>query len=295
MKCSVALLRIKRSVKKVFKGVAIRLQIDRGSKYIKKCMTEYESGAPKVFKKISVETINRCNGTCPFCPANRNIDKRILEKMSEELFVNICDQLRDMDYEGKVALYCNNEAFLDDRILKFAHIMREKVKKARILIFTNGSLLTIEKVESIIKDIDQLFIDNYNDNLELNPAVKLLADYMERNKDNKELKKIHIDMRFQTEVLSTRGGYSPNKKAKDTFVKVGCTYPFQELAIRPDGKCQLCCADINGDVIVGDATQETLMEIWNGEKLANCRKSLLKGRDDISICKKCDNVPYGYV
>ena len=29
-----------------------------------------------LFEEISIETINRCNGVCSFCPVNKNLDKR---------------------------------------------------------------------------------------------------------------------------------------------------------------------------------------------------------------------------
>ena len=44
-----------------------------------------------LFESIEIETINRCNGTCSFCPINRNDDTRILHKMSDELFYNIIE------------------------------------------------------------------------------------------------------------------------------------------------------------------------------------------------------------
>ena len=31
-----------------------------------------------IFQTIEIETINRCNGKCSFCPVNRNIDPRSL-------------------------------------------------------------------------------------------------------------------------------------------------------------------------------------------------------------------------
>ena len=38
---------------------------------------------------ISIETVNRCNGTCAFCPCNINDEKRPFKRMTEELFYSI--------------------------------------------------------------------------------------------------------------------------------------------------------------------------------------------------------------
>lgn len=39
-----------------------------------------------LFNNIEIETVNRCNGTCSFCPVNKNQDPREYKKMPEELF-----------------------------------------------------------------------------------------------------------------------------------------------------------------------------------------------------------------
>ena len=73
-----------------------------------------------MFKTLEIETINRCNGKCSFCPVNSTNDDRILSKMSEDLFNKILVELVDMKYSGRVSLYSNNEPFLDDRIVDFS-------------------------------------------------------------------------------------------------------------------------------------------------------------------------------
>ena len=90
----------------------------------------YESmlRTPKLFKLIAIETLNRCNGTCQFCPVNANEEQRPYHLMSEELFHSIIGQLEKIKYEGQVALYCNNEPFLDKRIAQFAQYAREHLK-----------------------------------------------------------------------------------------------------------------------------------------------------------------------
>ena len=48
---------------------------------------------------VNLETINRCNGTCAFCTANKTADKRPLKKMDEKLFYSIIDQLAEWGYK----------------------------------------------------------------------------------------------------------------------------------------------------------------------------------------------------
>lgn len=73
-----------------------------------------------LFSSIEIETMNRCNGKCTFCPVNHDIDPRKFSRMSEPLFQKIIDELKTLNYSGRLALYSNNEPFLDVRIEDFA-------------------------------------------------------------------------------------------------------------------------------------------------------------------------------
>ena len=70
-----------------------------------------------LFTSVEVETINRCNGVCSFCPINSKVDPREKKIMSKELFYSIVDQLADLNYSGRFSTFSNNEPLLDDRII----------------------------------------------------------------------------------------------------------------------------------------------------------------------------------
>jgi radical SAM protein with 4Fe4S-binding SPASM domain len=54
-----------------------------------------------------------------------------------------------------------------------------------------------------------------------------------------------------------------------------------------DGKVLPCCFDKNADHIMGDLNQDSLRDIWVGEKYRKFRKDLLTGRRKIGICRNC--------
>ena len=56
-----------------------------------------------------------------------------------------------------------------------------------------------------------------------------------------------------------------------------------------DGKVVPCCFDKDADHILGDLTQDSFREIWNGPKYRIFRKSLLSGRKTIEICRNCSS------
>lgn len=54
----------------------------KNDKYVDECDIDNVD----LFLRIDIETINRCNGTCPFCPVNAKAEQRPYAKMSEDLF-----------------------------------------------------------------------------------------------------------------------------------------------------------------------------------------------------------------
>ena len=102
---------------------------------------ELQSTQP-LFLNCMIETMNRCNGTCAFCPANRKDEKRPFKKMSFGLYPKIINELKDLNWRGKLFLNVNNEPFLDTRILDFARYAKNKISDVFIEIISNGTLLT---------------------------------------------------------------------------------------------------------------------------------------------------------
>ena len=50
-----------------------------------------------LFQNVMLETVNRCNGKCAFCPANVKDEKRPFQKMDEGVFNNVIQQLKKLD------------------------------------------------------------------------------------------------------------------------------------------------------------------------------------------------------
>ncbi len=238
--------------------------------------------------EIEIETINKCNGICSFCPVNIRDDIRRKEIMSETLFMKIVDELHDLDYSGRIALFSNNEPLLDKRIIKFSEILRKEVPKAQIHMFTNGTLLSIDIFSELIKYLDELIIDNYDQELLLIPQVKKIKEYVEDLNDLQIRKKVKILLRKPNEFLSSRGGDAPNRhKIIDVSNEV-CALPFCQMVVRPSGKISLCCNDPYGKYSLGDLNKESILEVWNGEKFSSVRKKIKCGRKNEKHCEKCD-------
>lgn len=239
-----------------------------------------------LFEYVEIETINRCNGSCSFCPVNRKLDPRIETRMERELFNKIINELSALNYSGELSLFSNNEPLLDERIVELHKYAREKLPHTRIHMFTNGTLFTMELFVKLIPYLDELIIDNYQQNLQLIKPVKEIKDYVETHDELR--KKVTIVLRKPNEILTSRGGDAPNREEMVSYKEESCALPFEQLIIRPDGKVSLCCNDPLGKNTLGDVAENTLEEVWYNPKFAMVRKCLAEGRGNWKHCEYCD-------
>lgn len=249
-------------------------------------MVEIYQKHQTLFDHIEIETINRCNGNCSFCPVSRKKDPREKAVMTTELFQKIVAQLAKINYSGRFTTFSNNEPLLDDRLIEFNRYAREKLPNARMHLFTNGTLLTIDKFIALINILDELIIDNYQQELKLIKPCQEIEAYC---KEHPELcKKVTIVLRKPNEILTSRGGNAPNRKQIPDYSKDRCILPFRQMIVRPDGKVSLCCNDAIGKYTLGDLNQESLLDVWYGPKFQMVRKCLYEGREKWGDCRHCD-------
>lgn len=249
-----------------------------------------QSGRAPLFDLLEIETFNRCNGECAFCPVNKHLDPRPPVRMTDELFISIMDQLRDLEYKGQVSFYSNNEAFLDQRMPGFIKAAREKLPQANLHISTNGLVLTPELYKSVIDNLDELHVNNYSNDFTWRLAI---LDLMELSCSRPDWwEKTVFFMRYQQETMTSRGGQAPNKQdlKPAATLKVGCMYPSRQMVVRPDGKLSLCCNDALGTLTLGDLSKQTLEEAWYSPAHQAAMEKILVGRDDFPICRQCDTL-----
>lgn len=239
-----------------------------------------------LFNEIEIETYNKCNGSCEFCPVNIKDDPRKHIFMKEELFEKIVSELADINYNGRISLFSNNEPLLDDRIFEFSRRLRKALPDARIHMFTNGTLLTLDKFKELIPELDELIIDNYNQQLKLIRPVEEIMNYIMLNPEL--IQKVSIVLRKPKEILSTRGGEAPNRKKLEVYGGVPCSLLFRQLIIRPDGCVSLCCNDPLGKNTLGDVNKDRIIDIWYGEEYKRVRRLVSSGRENYLYCRYCD-------
>lgn len=258
----------------------------------------YSLSSPKMPLAIEIETLNKCNNDCPFCPVNKTIDPRPFQRMPDQLIERIANELGERNYNGLIGLFSNNEPLLDTRIFEICRLFRKRVPGAYIYIYTNGIVINTDSYLRLFDEgLDELVIDNYSDDLNLLPSVQELVNGVNKL-DSPSIErykaKTTIVLRKKNEVLTNRGGIAPNKSVErfdkyKIFTNGSCVLPFVQMVVRPSGKVSMCCQDAHGQGTLGDISIQSIYEIWNGKVYKEIREKLKKeGRKSIPLCSNCD-------
>lgn len=259
-------------------------------KYIEFFTEQAESPYPCI---VNIETINRCNGTCEFCTANKNAEKRPYLRMEDDMYYRIIDQLRDWGYKGHLTLYGNNEPYLDTRIVEFHKYCREQLPESFIFLSTNGLLLDVDKVKAIAPYLNQLIINNYCTDMKLYDNIREIYEYVKAHPDEFRDLDILIQIRYMKAVLTNRAGSAPNKKNTQKVITETCLMPFTDMFIFPNGKLGICCCDNFEVSDLADLHEVSVKEAWNTVKYQKLREAIKTGRQNYPFCKYCDFIDAG--
>ncbi len=287
-------------------------------------MKKLQASFPSI---LHVELTNACNLKCPICP--RIYMKRSVSFIELELIDKIIKESK-----GKaelVTLHAWGESILHpqfDLIIK-----RFKDNGIKTQLSTNGTFLDKDKTDKLLlSGLDFLVcsIDaineatykkqraggNYNKMVEnikwlfkrvkaTNSKTFVVAQlvYTTMNKDEvipfKE-KWEKAGGNIWLKPYSTWNGKDEEIKSYQVnghlkYRKNICDWPWRQMVIHANGKVVPCCNDYDGKEIFGDASNNTLEEIWNGESMKDFRSMHLKGRENIDFCQECKYMSLGTI
>ena len=177
--------------------------------------------------------------------------------------------------------------------MEFHKYAREKLPDAFIFMSTNGLLLDVDKVKTIVPYVDQLIINNYCLDMKLHDNIKVVYDYVKAHPEEFKDVDILIQMRYLKEVLTNRAGSAPNKQSKGKIITETCLMPFTDMWIMPNGKMGICCCDNFEVTDLADLNEVSLVDGWNSQKYTELRKTLVEGRQNYPFCKYCDFIDAG--
>jgi len=248
---------------------------------------------------INIELTSRCNKNCWMC-GRRKIEHDYPEialeygDMEFSLVKRIADQLPPNII---VQLHNNGEPLLYPKFGEAVELFNNQITN----IDTNGKLL-LEKAEEIIEHLDTLAVSIIENDPEADEQFRIIEEFLKKKKNKKPYTLLRIngdvdiekykkfDLVFATRILHSPMGSFNYKKRIPTVPEIGICQDFlHHLAIDRKGNVSICVRfDPNGYGVIGDATKQSLAEIWNSKQRFEWLEFHKKGqRDKVPLCSYC--------
>lgn len=229
---------------------------------IQKIFNFIKYGTTDIFTGISIETSTFCNRRCTYCPNHNNPTPKLYT--DEKIIYKFIDDLSKIKYSGWIGWNFYNEPVLDERLMKFSKLAKEKIKKATNILLTNGDFLTLENtIQYKNNGIDVFIITIHDKNTE--KLYQKLSPIREKIGNNFIIKTLEKDE------LTTRAGNVEIDRENLSFKYCDV---ITNPVIDKDGKMLICCNDYFRETAVGNIMNNTILEIWNNKDYKKLRKKL---------------------
>jgi len=301
-----------------------RLIADESIEYVEDVLRSPVDELLSFPKYIMIETLNWCNARCIMCGID--FTKKKYSKISEDLFNKIADEIAlHKDHVEKVMLYLDCDPVLDKTLPEKITFMK-KIGVKVVNISTNASPLNEKKGEAIIKaGLDEMYISMESMNKEiyesirvglkfekvyrnicnfiklrdkLNPKLKVRIQFIQQKENQNEADEFVEHWKTLTQatddVIVTKGhnwGSGINMMEfgdENNINNIPCIGLWGTFCIHVDGEIGLCSVDPQIKVPVGNISDKSIVDVWQGEGFEKVRKIHSAGkREEIKMCDGC--------
>lgn len=249
--------------------------------------------------EVRYEVTDHCNAICIMCPREQHEDARPHGIMDLEKYKRSIDEVVSLGAK-KIVLTGFGEPLIDKTLEQ--KIAYAKAKNLNTYIITNGSLITRARAKSLIESgLDEMRVsfygmrpETYNvvmEKLDFHVATNNLLGFLEE-RSQRGLKKPKLELSYlvmkenESDVEAFRAYWEPRADAIEMWkphnfgdgrsyrerhqaveLKTSCGRPENgPLQIQWDGEVIPCCYDYNNQIVLGNAFEQPVLEILNGEK-----------------------------
>jgi MoaA/NifB/PqqE/SkfB family radical SAM enzyme len=228
--------------------------------------------------------------------------------MPDELFEKIIDECSH-NRLSEMHLHNFGEPLLDSGLEDKIKLAKKKCK-VHTKIFTNGSLLTTDRVQKLLDSgIDEIKISVDGSTPEEYERTRPPLKWLEISDNIKNLIKIRDLLRLKTKIYVTcctdhsaallldfptkfalgpkhNWGGQYGNDAKGKFIK--CNRLWRTFTILVDGSVAQCHADIHGRYTLGNVYQQTIRDVWNSQEYNAIRKLHEESQQSkLGLCCNC--------
>ncbi len=271
--------------------------------------------AREIPRLVAIETTNACNAKCAFCP--NSVMSRDRHTMSDELFRKIVDDCTQFQLKA-IEPFLNGEPFMDPQIVPRLQYIRQKLPDTQLRLYTNGYALTDKRVDELLDvGIDHLFIslntldaDQYEEvmGLRLQRTLRNIDYAVDPRRRRRLARDITVRMTRTPKTTPKEerrfAAYCREKNVNCMIVGLFNylgdvrsplpvpSFPCEHLNrvdVLSNGTVTLCCMDAEGDFKWGDASKQSVLDIYNGKAARAYRRAHRKGkRRTIRPCDTCN-------
>ncbi|OGV85381.1 MAG: hypothetical protein A2340_13905 [Lentisphaerae bacterium RIFOXYB12_FULL_60_10] len=258
------------------------------------------------------------------CP-NKDLPASDKTVMSWDLYRRIIDQAHT--FANDIYLHHRGEPLTNPRLFDMIRYAREAGLKTRF--HTNGALLTAERADQLLDASPNLVsfsVDGFDkesyESVRVGATFETTVDQIRHlavRRRERGLKKPYLvveKIRFQN---PARPGDPAAVQAlrqqflsagidevieKDEYVWAGetpgatlpprtsscCTFPWYAMVICADGTVTPCPQDFKARLVMGNAAQQSLRDIWNGPAYRALRHGFRTDVESLPICRDCDRL-----
>ncbi len=269
---------------------------------------------------LLIEPTAVCNLRCTMCfqvDKSFSSDRRFVGMMSWELFTSLADQAADSGCQaitlasrgeptihkrfGDMLMYLSDKGILDTKINTNATFLTEKMSHA--ILSANVSTVSFSvdasnaetyerirvkgKFDKVLANIQQFNEIRHVHYPNSGTTTRISGVAVEDTQDPVEMKEFwsnYVDHVVIVEMIPRWSSYDRPLTGREPT----CSFLYERLYVWFDGICNPCDFDYKSLLTTGDATKESIAEVWAGEKFQRLR-SLHNARKRFSVvpCDRC--------
>lgn len=270
-----------------------------------------------------IEPTSICNFKCSICPHSLSGELKN-GHMSFDLFKKIIKQIKGN--AKAIQLYWMGEPLLCPQLFEMIKYAKSQTT-AKIIISTNGSLLSTENISLLLSSgLDKIIIScDASSSQEIYTGIRNGGNIKRLNENIENLLQlskestIKIELQFIEMFLnkSELDAFKKRWENKNCKITISCLYDWagqmpslatlsdnlspvrnsnrtpcsdlwNKMCVHFNGDVSLCCFDYGAKVTLGDANKMSLKKIWNGMKINEIRQLHLQGQFTMPLCNQCN-------
>ena len=262
---------------------------------------------------VDFEASSCCNLSCSMCFRRHFENTDTFGHMDMDLFKHGIDECAANQLYS-IRLSWRGEPTLNDNLIEMIRYAKKKgIREVSLL--SNGSALTSDFNRELVESgLDYITIsvdglaESYNllrKPLDFETTVKRINGlYQFKQRNGKGYPKIKVqgiyeyfknDPHTYYETFSSisdnvsfnlKHDYSLKSKSQERALY--CPYLWQRITVMADGRVPLCISDWDAEILIGDLNNQSIGDIWKGNKLDQIRRLHTEDqRLTLSPCRKC--------